>query len=149
MPNTEAFEFFGSLKFARETGSGWARFSVSARKSLHPRVLPYRQRTFPELSQGCLDPLCHGGEHSNPLPTPEGLVGRGVLALYRDEELCYHGARRALSVPTCDEHVIYETALAVVEEKLGGFPEGVSLVGVRVGGLEPVLRGFPWSLFPL
>ncbi|MEM2832783.1 MAG: hypothetical protein QXT16_09075, partial [Candidatus Caldarchaeum sp.] len=40
-----------------------------------------------------------------------------------------------------------ETALAIVEEKLGGFPEGVSLVGVRVGGLEP-FRGFPRPLFP-
>lgn len=72
----------------------------------------------------------------------KGYVGRVVYALYRDEELGYHGAQKALSVPTCDERVIYETALAIVEGKLGGFPEGVSFVGVRVGGTE-FFRGFP------
>ncbi|MEM1552768.1 MAG: hypothetical protein QXH03_08900 [Candidatus Bathyarchaeia archaeon] len=64
-----------------------------------------------------------------------------MYALFLDEELGYHGAQKALSVPTCDECVIYETALAIVEEKLG-ISRRVSLVGVRVGGLEPV-RGSP------
>lgn len=77
----------------------------------------------------------------------KGFVGRVVFALYRDEELGYHGAQRALSVPTCDEREIYATALAIVDEKLGGFPEGVTLVGVRVGGLQN-LKGFPRPLFP-
>lgn len=77
----------------------------------------------------------------------KGYVGRVVYALYRDEELHYHGAQKALSVPTCDERVIHKLALEIVEEKLGGFPYGVSLVGVRVGGLSP-LADFPRPLFP-
>lgn len=77
----------------------------------------------------------------------KGYVGRVVHALFRDEELRYFMAQKALSVPTCDERVIYETALEIVEEKLGGFPYGVSLVGLRVAGLSH-LAAFPRPLFP-
>ncbi|MFN3347206.1 MAG: hypothetical protein ACK42E_05300, partial [Candidatus Bipolaricaulaceae bacterium] len=72
----------------------------------------------------------------------KGYVGRVVHALFRDEELRYFLAQKALSVPTCDERVIYETAMEIVEKKLGGFPHGVSLVGVRVAGLSH-LAAFP------
>jgi len=77
----------------------------------------------------------------------KGYVGRVVHVMFRDEDLNYYGAQKALSVPTCDEAVIFRTALETVEGKLGGFPYGVSLVGVRVGGLESLLA-HPWPLFP-
>ncbi|WP_404987355.1 hypothetical protein [Candidatus Hadarchaeum sp.] len=54
----------------------------------------------------------------------KGYVGRVVYALFRDEELGYHGVQKALSVPTCDERVIYATALAIVEGTSGGSPRG-------------------------
>lgn len=58
----------------------------------------------------------------------------------------YFGAQKALSTPTCDERQIFSTAMEIVE-RLGGFPYGVSLVGVRVGGLEKI-SGHPYPLFP-
>jgi hypothetical protein len=49
----------------------------------------------------------------------------------------YFGAQKALSTPTCDERRIFDAAMEIVE-RLGGFPYGVSLVGVRVAGLERI-----------
>ncbi|MEM4723751.1 MAG: hypothetical protein QXP01_01925 [Candidatus Hadarchaeum sp.] len=60
----------------------------------------------------------------------------GVFALFLDEELGFHGAQKAISVPICNERVIYETALAIAEEKLVGFPGRGEPYG-RVGWLEP------------
>ena len=69
-------------------------------------------------------------------------AGRVVHALFRDEELRYFMAQKALSVPTCAERIIYEMALEIVEEKLDGFPYGVNTVGVRVGAF-PIWPGSP------
>jgi DNA polymerase-4 len=76
----------------------------------------------------------------------KGFVGRVIHAMYRDEEMKYFGAQKALSTPTCDERRIFDAAMEIVE-KLGGFPYGVSLVGVRVAGLERI-SSFPYPLFP-
>jgi DNA polymerase-4 len=76
----------------------------------------------------------------------KGFVGRVIHAMYRDEEMKYFGAQKALSTPTCDERRIFDAAMEIVE-RLGGFPYGVSLVGVRVAGLERI-SSFPYPLFP-
>jgi DNA polymerase-4 len=76
----------------------------------------------------------------------KGFVGRVIHAMYRDEEIKYFGAQKALSTPTCDERRIFDAAMEIVE-RLGGFPYGVSLVGVRVAGLERI-SSFPYPLFP-
>jgi DNA polymerase-4 len=76
----------------------------------------------------------------------KGFVGRVIHAMYRDEEMKYFGAQKALSTPTCDERRIFDVAMEIVE-RLGGFPYGVSLVGVRVAGLERI-SSFPYPLFP-
>jgi DNA polymerase-4 len=76
----------------------------------------------------------------------KGFVGRVVFAMYRDEGMQYFGAQKALSTPTCDERRIFDAAMEIVE-RLGGFPYGVSLVGVRVAGLERI-SSFPYPLFP-
>jgi len=76
----------------------------------------------------------------------KGFVGRVVHAMYRDEEMGYFGAQKALSTPTCDERRIFHAAMEIVE-RLGGFPYGVSLVGVRVAGLERI-SAHPYPLFP-
>jgi DNA polymerase-4 len=76
----------------------------------------------------------------------KGFVGRVIHAMYRDEEMKYFGAQKALSTPTCDERRIFDTAMEIVE-RLGGFPYGVSLVGVRVAGLERI-SAHPYPLFP-
>jgi len=49
----------------------------------------------------------------------KGYVGRGVFAFFRDKELGHHKVQKVLSVPTCDECVIYATALAIVEGARG------------------------------
>jgi len=76
----------------------------------------------------------------------KGFVGRVIHAMYRDEEMKYFGAQKALSTPTCDERRIFDAAMEIVE-RLGGFPYGVSLVGVRVAGLERI-SAHPYPLFP-
>jgi len=76
----------------------------------------------------------------------KGFVGRVVHAMYRDEEMGYFGAQKALSTSTCDERRIFHAAMEIVE-RLGGFPYGVSLVGVRVGGLAKI-SAHPYPLFP-
>jgi DNA polymerase-4 len=76
----------------------------------------------------------------------KGFVGRVIHAMYRDEEMKYFGAQKALSTPTCDERRIFDVAMEIVE-RLGGFPYGVSLVGVRVAGLERI-SAHPYPLFP-
>jgi len=76
----------------------------------------------------------------------KGFVGRVVHAMYRDEEMGYFGAQKALSTPTCDERRIFHAAMEIVE-RLGGFPYGVSLVGVRVAGLQKI-SAHPYPLFP-
>jgi DNA polymerase-4 len=76
----------------------------------------------------------------------KGFVGRVIHAMYRDEEMKYFSAQKALSTPTCDERRIFDAAMEIVE-RLGGFPYGVSLVGVRVAGLERI-SSFPYPLFP-
>jgi DNA polymerase-4 len=75
-----------------------------------------------------------------------GFAGRVVHAMFRDGEMRYRGAQRALSTSTCDEERIYRTALEIVEG-LGGFPAETTLVGVRVTGLERIM-GSPRPLFP-
>jgi DNA polymerase-4 len=76
----------------------------------------------------------------------KGFVGRVIHAMYRDEEMKYFGAQKALSTPTCDERRIFDAAMEIVE-RLGGFPYGVSLVGVRVAGLERI-SAHPYPMFP-
>jgi DNA polymerase-4 len=76
----------------------------------------------------------------------KGFVGRVIHAMYRDEEMKYFGAQKALSTPTCDERRIFDAAMEIVE-RLGGFPYGVSLVGVRVAGLKRI-SAHPYPLFP-
>ncbi|HDN19840.1 MAG TPA: hypothetical protein ENF46_01930, partial [Candidatus Acetothermia bacterium] len=75
-----------------------------------------------------------------------GFAGRVIHAFFRDAEMRYRGAQRALSTPTSDEDRIYHTAMEIIE-RLGGFPEETTLVGVRVAGLEH-LRATPRPLFP-
>lgn len=75
-----------------------------------------------------------------------GFTGRVIHAFFRDAGMRYRGAQRALSTPTFDEERIYRAAMEIIE-RLGGFPEETTLVGVRVAGLEH-LRDTPRPLFP-
>jgi len=75
-----------------------------------------------------------------------GVAGRVIHAFFRDAGMRYRGAQRALSTLTFDEERIYRAAMEIIE-RLGGFPEETTLVGVRVAGLEH-LRATPRPLFP-
>jgi DNA polymerase-4 len=75
-----------------------------------------------------------------------GFAGRVIHAFFRDAGMRYYGAQRALSTPTFDEERIYHTAMEIID-RLGGFPEETTLVGVRVAGLEH-LQATPRPLFP-
>ena len=108
----------------------------------HSHALPHGLR-HPEGARAVLLYLC---EKTARRLRAKGLAGRVVHYALRDEHMGFSTAQHALDSPTDNADTIFQTALDLIHAH-GGFPPQTTLVGVRVGALQPQKEA-PRPLFP-